>query len=270
MLKNLPPDQRRSFLVAGAVIFVLLAPLFVFRASAKASVPSGAATTLGVTQVPLDATKASIGAGETSLGDLVADAAFATAKEHDPSVQLALVTGGIVRYDVTKFRNGVYPTGTFTGEEAEDLLPFDIDILGMTLTGSEVREILERGVSAYPMPKRRFIQVSHQVKVSVDPGRAAQQVSWDEKQIKSPGDRIASVTIDGVPLDPSAHYRVALVGPAPKDRPHRAKSVNDGFVTIEQHPSEPLGTIRAALVSYLHARSPVAPRPEGRIVFDAR
>lgn len=64
----------------------------------------------------------------------------------------ALINSGTLRADV------IYPAGPFTVEDMVKLLPFDNHLWSVGLTGGQVLEVLENGVSQWPKKEGRFPQ----------------------------------------------------------------------------------------------------------------
>jgi 5'-nucleotidase len=123
-------------------------------------------------------------AGESPLGDLVADAqrgAF-------PDAEVALMNPGGIRTEL--------PGGTINWGQVFAAQPFGNDLVAMTLTGAELRAVLEEQWSAASEP--RILQVS---------GLA---YSWSESA--RPGAKLRAVSVGGAPLDPARRYRVVVNG----------------------------------------------------------
>jgi 5'-nucleotidase len=119
-------------------------------------------------------------AGESALGDLIADA-----QAHETGAQLALMNPGGIRADLK--------AGQLTFGDLFAVQPFDNGMVSMKLTGAQVKAILEQ---QFPASGDKILQVSG-LKETYDRTRAE-------------GDRITSLTLaDGTPLDPAATYTVA-------------------------------------------------------------
>jgi 5'-nucleotidase len=122
-------------------------------------------------------------AGESALGDLVADGPRAVMK-----TDVGFGTSGGIRADLSG--------GNITWGNLFTIQPFGNTVLSMTLSGDEIRQILERQWQT-PLPP-------HNLVVS---GLA---YTWDAE--KPAGSRVTGVTIHGVPLDRNANYTVATDG----------------------------------------------------------
>ena len=123
--------------------------------------------------------------GEGSFGNLVGDALRAAT-----GAEIALTNGGGIR------GNRLYPAGTvLTRRDILTELPFGNTTVLVSLTGAQVRTLLESALADLGRPAGRFPQVSGLV-VTVDPGANA-------------GHRIQSILVDGQPLDETRTYTVA-------------------------------------------------------------
>ena len=88
---------------------------------------------------------------------------------------------------------------SFKSGDLGGLLAFPTDeVVVSTLSGSQIRQALERSVALYPSPNHGFLQLSGLV------------VTFSKKG--SPNKRIVSVTLSGVNLDDAKKYRVAMPG----------------------------------------------------------
>ncbi len=116
------------------------------------------------------------GSPENAVGDLVADAMRAAAK-----VDIAFQNTGGLRAEL--------PEGALTKGSIYEVMPFDNTMTLVTLTGAEVRQVIEEGL-AYG----RVTQVSG-IRFSYDPDGPA-------------GQRVKSIALaDGSPLEPTRDYR---------------------------------------------------------------
>jgi len=140
---------------------------------------------IGSTAVELDSRSIAVRSQETAMGNLVADAQRAIT-----SADVAIANGGGIR------ANRVYAPGTaLTRRDILSELPFGNTIVLVELSGADLKEALENGVSLLEKHAGRFPQVSGMT-VTVD--------------AKAPvGARIAAVKIGDAPLDPARTYKVA-------------------------------------------------------------
>eukprot|EP00057_Strongylocentrotus_purpuratus_P012764 XP_011667238.1 PREDICTED: 5'-nucleotidase isoform X2 [Strongylocentrotus purpuratus] len=104
---------------------------------------------LGVVEVDLDARFASIRTQETNLGNLVTDIMLSVLE-----ADVALLNSGTFRSD------RIHPAGEFKKRDLLTLLPLIDPLMVLEVTGDELYEALENGVSQYPKKEGRFPQVS--------------------------------------------------------------------------------------------------------------
>jgi len=192
---------------------------------------------VGYTLVPLVGDRTLIRTQETNLGDLVADMMRWAA---GPDVQIALTNGGGIRWHRT------FPVGPITRGDVYELLPYGNVLVMMDLTGAQIRQALENGVSEWQLVAGRFSQVSG-LKFTFDPTRPA-------------GSRIIDVWVGGTPLVDTAVYRVATND--------FMAAGGDGYTVLTQGTNyvSTGTTLMDYMVQYLLQFSPVSPAVEGRIV----
>lgn len=89
-------------------------------------------------------------------------------------------------------------SGNITLAEANAVMPFANTVVTMSLTGRQVRRVLEQ--QWQPVETGRLFRA-----LGTSDG-----LTWTFDPTRSAGDRITSVTVDGLPLDPEASYRVAV------------------------------------------------------------
>lgn len=194
---------------------------------------------VGETKVDLVGERALVRTQETNLGNLIADAMLWKAKV--AGAQIAIQNGGGIRASL--------PAGLITFGDCMAILPFGNYLVVLELTGEQIWQALENGVSMVEKAAGRFPQV------------AGLRFVWDPA--KDPGSRIVSVEVflDGAwkPIDHAATYRVVTnnflaQGGDGYEMFRAAKNVwNLGFVDYE------------VLAEYIQAHSPVSPQVEGRI-----
>jgi 2',3'-cyclic-nucleotide 2'-phosphodiesterase/3'-nucleotidase/5'-nucleotidase len=189
--------------------------------------------------VALEGARDIIRTRETNLGNLVADSMLEKAAPYGASV--AIVNGGGVRSSLKK--------GPISVGDVITVLPFNSYLMVAELTGEQIVEALENGVSQVETKAGRFPQVAG-LRYGFDPSRPA-------------GKRIAFVLArdkDGYrPLDKVARYRVAATnflvdgGDGYTMFKNASKITNLGHVDWE------------VLTDYLRKHSPVGPQVEDRI-----
>ncbi|PTQ53096.1 MAG: 5'-nucleotidase [Brockia lithotrophica] len=201
---------------------------------------------VGKTLVDLDGARERVRTQETNLGNLIADAYLEKARKAIPETQLALVNGGGIRASI--------PAGDVTLGQVLEVMPFNNMLVILRLTGAEILEALENGVSKVEDKHGRFPQVAG-MRYAFDPARPAGErilrvEVWDEKARTYR------------PLDHRATYLLVTN--------NFVADGGDGYEVLKRAKDE--GRIvelyevdHDALVEYLEAHSPVSPRVEGRI-----
>ncbi|GIH04405.1 5'-nucleotidase [Rhizocola hellebori] len=185
-------------------------------------------------------------AGESPLGDVIADAQFAYTT--GAGAQLALMNPGGIRAALSYGASpGGEPAGDVTYGECFTVQPFNNLVVTQTFTGAQLKAVLEQQFAGQAgQTVTRILQISDQLRYTYDTTRAL-------------GDRITSIQISGVAIDPAASYRVTTND--------FLANGGDGFTTLTA------GTDRVtapgfdvdALVAHLGAGAPVAPGPANRI-----
>lgn len=142
-------------------------------------------------------------AGESALGTLIADAMVEVLS--DPlrgGAEIGVMNPGGMRAELFYAQQPAVGEGdgVVTYGEAVAVLPFANSLFTITLTGAQFKVLLEQQWQNLPngtVPSRPYLQLglSSNVTYTADPARAED-------------DRITSITIDGVPYDPAAEYRV--------------------------------------------------------------
>ncbi len=151
----------------------------------KAQLDKNLSVVIGTTDVPLDSRRNVVRGEESSMGDLIADA-----MKDATGADIAITNGGGIRADKT------YDAGMqLTRRDILSELPFGNKTVVTEIPGSQVLAALENGFSQVEDGAGRFPQVS------------GLQVVYDPKA--PAGSRVASVMVNGKPLDPNAIYKVA-------------------------------------------------------------
>lgn len=189
----------------------------------------------GETTVDLDSRNDLVRAAEAPLGDLIADL-LREAVQADA----ALVNGGGIR------GNSVMPAGRLTRGDVLKLLPFANKIVKLEVSGAQLQEALENGVSQYEKAAGRFPQVSG-IRYTFDPKRAV-------------GARVLAATVGGKPLDPQARYTLATF--------EFLMGGGDGYEVLKQakvlvNPMS--GPMDSDLLLERLKAGPIAPAVDGRI-----
>jgi len=146
-------------------------------------------TIIGKTLTPLEGSRDLVRTQETNLGNLITDAMLN--KLRPDGAQIALLNSGGIRSSI--------PAGNISVSQVIEVMPFGNTIARLDLTGEQLKQALEHGVSQVELGEGRFPQVSG-LRFIYDPKAPA-------------GDRVISVTIvdqsgQEKPIDLTATYRV--------------------------------------------------------------
>ena len=190
-----------------------------------------------------DMTKTNNAAGESALGDVIADAQLASTSPTDfGGAVVAFMNPGGIRADlVCSQACSVASPAPVTYRQLFDVQPFNNVMTVKTMTGDMIYRLLEQQFTG----ANGILQVSNGF-----------EYSWSPTQVPHVID--GSVKIDGVAVDKNASYRVAMN--------NFLASGGDGF-TVFNEGTDPLGgeIDLDALVAYFEHNSPVGPGPQNRI-----
>jgi 5'-nucleotidase / UDP-sugar diphosphatase len=203
---------------------------------------------IGITDVELDGKN--VRTRETNLGDFIAD----TLREVS-SADVTITNGGGMRASIKQGRIRI--------SDVYSVLPFDNYVVAVRLTGRQIREVLEHGVSAVEDEEGRFPQVSGLTFV-YDPSAAK-------------GTRVADIVIGGKPIMDDREYTVATndflaaggdgygtFGDAAESS--RGFSVIGGAMTGDRLSySDPGRWLRDVVADSIRKKGKIAPAVEGRI-----
>lgn len=133
-------------------------------------------------------------AGESVLGDVVADAQYELTKAADKGAAAFAVTNpGGIRADLLKKND----EGKVSYGDVFAAQPFGNNLVTLTLSGAEIDTMLEQ--QWIKQPKPRILQVSKNF-----------SYTWDAAKPEGERVDITSITIDGKPIDPAGSYRVTV------------------------------------------------------------
>lgn len=179
--------------------------------------------------------------GESKLGDIIADAQLAaTAAEANGLAMIAFTNPGGIRTDISRKEDGEVTYADLFASQ-----PFRNQLVTLTLTGTQIKDLLEQ---QWLDPKRpRILQVSHGF-----------QYAWDAA--KPYGERVISdrMLLNGQRIDPSMSYRVTVN--------NYLALGGDGFTVLKQGTEARFSVYDIdALYGYFQAHSPIAPVSAKRI-----
>ncbi|WOH64814.1 bifunctional metallophosphatase/5'-nucleotidase [Bradyrhizobium sp. BWA-3-5] len=181
-------------------------------------------------------------AGESPLGDIIADAQLAaTSAAEKGGAVIAFTNPGGVRTDIMRKESGAVTYADLFASQ-----PFRNQLVTLTLTGKQIKDMLEQ---QWLDPKRpRILQVSKGF-----------SYAWDNSKLD--GERVLAerMSLNGQTIDPAANYRVTV---------NNFLSVGgDGFTVLTQGTAPLIGVYDTdALHAYFKANSPVGPTSADRIV----
>jgi 5'-nucleotidase len=185
-------------------------------------------------------------AGESALGDVIADAQLAaTASAATGSAVVAFMNSGGIRGDLLFDPTGAEADGEVTYGEAFGIQPFGNSLVTMTLTGAQIHEVLTAQWVGQTSP--RILQVSNGF-----------TYTWDAAADDADKVDPTSIMLNGVMVDPAGEYRVTVNS--------FMADGGDNYGTFR------LGTERLggevdldALVTYFGLNTPIDPGPQDRI-----
>ncbi len=137
------------------------------------------------TTIDLDGEREDVRTSQTNLGTLITQAL-----KNSLGADVALFNGGGIRASI--------PAGDVTYADILTVLPFNNTGVVVEVTGQDIKDALENGVSDFPKAKGAFPHVAG-IKVDFNPENA-------------PGERITSITIDGNEIDYDGTYKLATTG----------------------------------------------------------
>jgi 2',3'-cyclic-nucleotide 2'-phosphodiesterase (5'-nucleotidase family) len=241
----------------------------------------------GEINVELDIRRTFVRQCEAPVGSFIADSVLNYeyglkdgVSDINPSV--ALINAGAIRDEVAcgegEEKRESIPKGPVTDQDILQLLPFDNTIVVVKMTGNQLKNVLEWGVSSLNLPgeeseEGHFLQVAGAggITVEVDCNGDAQTLDADRKNISNPGSRIQSICIGTANpcfIDDGTYYVATfdyLVGKDDQGVP------NDGFAALHGvdmsyfETNVPLTQVLRDWLGMPHATG--YPSAEGRLTF---
>ncbi|MEI5908152.1 5'-nucleotidase C-terminal domain-containing protein, partial [Bacillus spongiae] len=206
-------------------------------------------TVVGNTEVELNGLRDDVRSKETNLGNLITDAMVAKANDVGVNTHIAIQNGGGIRASIDE--------GDITLGEVLTVMPFGNQLVTLDLTGQELWDALEHGVSGVESGEGRFLQVSG--------------IEFKYDVNKPVGERVWSVEVktdngfETLELDKT--YTVATNA--------FTADGGDGFEVLKQAKDD--GRMNDLFIvdwelfqEYLGANNPVAPTVEGRIIEEVQ
>lgn len=182
-------------------------------------------------------------AGESALGDVIADAQLeATAAAADGGAVVAMTNPGGIRTDLFFTQSVGEGDGNVTYGEAFAVQPFSNSLVTMSLTGAQLKAVLEQQAVT-----NKTLQISA-------------SLTYDWSTSAAAGSKVSNMKINGVAVDPAMSYRVTVN--------NFLAAGGDGFTALTAGTNLLTGEIDLdAFIAYLGAHSPVPPGPQNRITL---
>ncbi len=201
---------------------------------------------IGVTTT--DITRQSNAAGESALGDVIADAQLAATRGADTgNAVVAFMNTGGIRDDIVFAASGSEADGELTFGEGFAVHPFGNSLVTMSLTGAQIHTLLESQFDNPEPGSSRILQVS-----------AGFSYTWDAA--RPTGSKVvpASIAIDGRVVDPDQSYRVTVNS--------FMAGGGDRYSVLADGTDRHGGALDLdALIAYFADTGAVAPGPQNRI-----
>jgi len=192
---------------------------------------------LAFSKEALDCRAKTLRTQEAAAGNLIADIIREQFK-----TDIAFQNGGGLRGD------RIIPSGNITTEDIDLMLPFENNISILTLTGSEIKQVLEQSVSLLPLAYGGFLQVSglrFDVDIIKTPFKRTKNSASEKPGITHTGNRVANIEILNKdrkyePLAAEKKYSVALNS--------FLASGGDGYVILKNRKKKSTYTVLRSIV----------------------
>ncbi len=187
-------------------------------------------------------------AGESALGGVIADAHLAATRgDGAGGAVVAFMNSGGIRDDIRFGASGNEADGEVTYGEAFAVHPFGNSLVTMSLTGAQIKTLLEQQFDNSEPGSMRVLQVSDGF-----------SYVWDAAAPAGSKVDAASIEINGVAMDPDGSYRVTV-------NSFLAEG-GSGFTVLGDGAERVVGAIDLdALIAYFAVRGTVKPGPQDRI-----
>ncbi len=198
--------------------------------------------------VSADITRQQNEAGESALGDVIADAHLAATRDANASnAVVAFMNPGGIRDSIRYARSGTEAEGELTYGDAFAVHPFANSLVTMTLTGAQIDALLEQQFNDSESGYGNILQVS-----------AGFTYTWDAAAPVGSRVDASSIAIKGAVVEPDGRYRVTVNG--------YLADGGSGFSVLEKGTERIGGEIDLdALVAYFARAGAVAPGAQDRI-----
>jgi len=202
-----------------------------------------------VGSISADITRSTNSAGESALGDVIADAQLeSTSPSNKGGAVVAFMNPGGIRAELTaNQQSGGEAPGQVTYSEVFTVQPFSNVMSVTTMTGDMIKRVLEQQFDNPGPGQDRVLQVSNGFTYSYDRSKPAGQ-RVDASSIKIGGQTVGATT----------QYRVAMN--------NFLQGGGDNFTVFKEGTNLLGGDVDLdALVAYIGKHAPVAPGPRNRI-----
>ena len=187
-------------------------------------------------------------AGESALGDVLADAHLAATSSPDTgNAVVAFMNPGGIRDEITFASSGPEADGELTYGEAFSVHPFGNSMVTMTLTGAQIDTLLEQQFREEGTGYGNMLQPS-----------AGFRYTWDAEAPLGAKVDLSGISIDGAPVEADRSYRVTVNS--------YLAGGGSGFSVLLEGTERVGGEIDVdALVAYFAGNAAIAPGPQDRI-----
>jgi 5'-nucleotidase len=194
-------------------------------------------------------TRTNNAAGESDLGDVIADAQlFATADPANGGAVIAFMNPGGIRTDLN-FAGSTAGEGdgNVTYGESFAVQPFGNNLMTITMTGAQIKAVLEQQFNNPAVGQTRILQVSN-------------GFTYDWSLSAAVGSKISNIKLNGVAVTDADTFRVTVN--------NFLADGGDNFTVFRDGTNRLGGAVDTdALETYFTAFSPVAPGPQNRITL---
>ena len=204
-----------------------------------------------VGKISADITRTANAAGESALGDVIADGQLdATSAADKGGAVAAFMNPGGIRANLTYAQSKSEGDGNVTFEEMFTVQPFGNNLVTLTLTGAQIDAMLEQQFDNPTAGQNRILQVSRTV-----------TYTYDASKPKGEKVDIASIRINGTPIVATQSYRITVNS--------FLADGGDGFSVLRQGTNRLGGAVDTdAFEDYFEAHpTGVTPGPQNRITM---
>lgn len=241
---------------------------------------------IGATSVEIDTRTVTTHTGEAAIGNFIADAYSAYLKSSAIPVDIAFINGGFIRggplnegfeFASDEGRLGrIYPAGNLTDVDVKGWTPFPNRPALTTLTGAQLKSVLERSAAALPPDLRNdqggWLLHGSGLKVSIDCSGARQQLNTEKTAVDKEGERITKIEVGGtVVYDKAAGVDTLADGTFRVAGSDFVMNGGDGHLAFSAG-TEPASlpedvTFTKIIVDQVTAQSPITPAKDGRMTI---